>query len=102
MIYKAFTLLQLFLATVCAMKRPHWHHSRERDAGNYANISPLMDILFRTYRCPPLEPAVLGVNDSLPQSYLGQMVHPFRRRSVAQTAESSLLVRRMPILQCER
>ncbi|MDB6026751.1 MAG: hypothetical protein JWM68_2974, partial [Verrucomicrobiales bacterium] len=28
----------------------HWHHAKERDAGNYANISPIMDIIFGTYR----------------------------------------------------
>jgi sterol desaturase/sphingolipid hydroxylase (fatty acid hydroxylase superfamily) len=36
----------------------HWHHDRDRDAGNYANISPLMDILFGTYRCPDPEPNI--------------------------------------------
>lgn len=25
----------------------HWHHDRTRDAGNYANISPLMDFRVR-------------------------------------------------------
>src|SRR5437660_1154899 len=30
----------------------HWHHDRARDAGNYANISPLMAILFGTSPCP--------------------------------------------------
>jgi sterol desaturase/sphingolipid hydroxylase (fatty acid hydroxylase superfamily) len=34
----------------------HWHHAKDRDAGNYANLSPLMDIAFGTYRCPPHEP----------------------------------------------
>ena len=57
----------------------HWHHSREREAGNYANISPLMDLVFGTYRCPPHEPEVLGVSETMPKSYLGQLLHPFRR-----------------------
>jgi sterol desaturase/sphingolipid hydroxylase (fatty acid hydroxylase superfamily) len=26
----------------------HWHHDRDRDFGNYANVSPLMDVLFGT------------------------------------------------------
>jgi len=34
----------------------HWHHALDRKAGNYANISPLMDILFGTYTCPDKEP----------------------------------------------
>ena len=58
----------------------HWHHSRERDAGNYANISPLMDLIFGTYRCPPHEPEMLGVSEPMPRSYLSQLLHPFRRR----------------------
>jgi len=58
----------------------HWHHSKEREAGNYANISPLMDLLFGTYRCPPHEPEALGINEPMPKSYVGQMVHPFRRK----------------------
>jgi len=68
----------------------HWHHSREREAGNYANISPLMDLLFGTYRCPTREPDALGVTDPLPRSYLGQMLHPFRRRSSPLHAGPSL------------
>jgi sterol desaturase/sphingolipid hydroxylase (fatty acid hydroxylase superfamily) len=58
----------------------HWHHERAREAGNYANISPLMDILFGTYRCPDHEPEKLGVEEPMPRSYLGQMIHPFWRR----------------------
>jgi sterol desaturase/sphingolipid hydroxylase (fatty acid hydroxylase superfamily) len=58
----------------------HWHHAKERFAGNYANISPLMDLLFGTYRCPPTEPEALGVEEPISRSYLGQLLHPFRRR----------------------
>jgi hypothetical protein len=56
----------------------HWHHDRARDAGNYANISPLMDIAFGTYRCPDHEPESFGIHEPIPRSYLGQMLHPFR------------------------
>ncbi len=58
----------------------HWHHSRERNAGNYANISPLMDLLFGTYKCPPHEPERLGVSEPMPHSYVGHLMHPFRRK----------------------
>lgn len=58
----------------------HWHHDKARDAGNYANISPLMDIVFGTYRCPDHEPEAFGINEPIPKSYLGQMLHPFRPR----------------------
>jgi sterol desaturase/sphingolipid hydroxylase (fatty acid hydroxylase superfamily) len=58
----------------------HWHHARDRDAGNYANLSPLMDLLFGTYRCPDREPDHLGLRDPIPSSYVGQILHPFRPR----------------------
>lgn len=55
----------------------HWHHDRDREAGNYANISPLMDILFGTYRCPDHEPESFGLREPIAKSYVGQMIHPF-------------------------
>jgi len=58
----------------------HWHHSRERESGNYANISPLMDLIFGTYRCPSTEPETFGVSEPMPKSYLGQLLHPFSRK----------------------
>lgn len=58
----------------------HWHHDRDRDAGNYANVSPLMDIIFGTYKCPDHEPEAFGVREEIPQTYWGQLLHPFRRR----------------------
>jgi len=39
----------------------HWHHAKQRFAGNYANLSPLMDILFGTYRHPGHEPEEFGI-----------------------------------------
>ncbi len=54
----------------------HWHHAKDRDAGNYANVSPLMDVLFGTYRCPPGEPDELGLPEPFPQGYGGQLLHP--------------------------
>lgn len=58
----------------------HWHHDRDRDAGNYANISPLMDLLFGTYRCPDHEPERFGINQPTPKTYLGFMVRPLLPR----------------------
>jgi len=57
----------------------HWHHDRARDAGNYANLSPIMDLVFGTYRCPDHEPEAFGVHETIPKTYLGQLLHPFRR-----------------------
>jgi sterol desaturase/sphingolipid hydroxylase (fatty acid hydroxylase superfamily) len=61
----------------------HWHHDRARDAGNYANLSPLMDLAFGTYRCPDDEPAAFGIHEPIPRNYLGQLIHPFRKRTQA-------------------
>ncbi len=55
----------------------HWHHDRDRRAGNYANISPIMDILFGTYRCPDHEPESFGVEEPTPKSYVKQLAYPF-------------------------
>ena len=54
----------------------HWHHDRARDAGNYANISPLMDVIFGTYVCPDHEPASFGIDEPVARGYVGQMLHP--------------------------
>jgi sterol desaturase/sphingolipid hydroxylase (fatty acid hydroxylase superfamily) len=54
----------------------HWHHDIERDAGNYANLSPLMDKLFGTYTCPPKEPDHFGIKESFPKNYFGQLLKP--------------------------
>ena len=67
----------------------HWHHDRARDAGNYANISPLMDILFGTYRCPDHEPEAFGIHEKISRNYFGQMLHPFLPRKRRKEAKPS-------------
>ncbi len=69
----------------------HWHHDRDRAAGNYANLSPLMDLCFGTYRCPAHEPSGVGLREPIPKSYLGQMLYPFlpRRLRGARRREST-------------
>jgi len=54
----------------------HWHHDIERNAGNYANISPLMDKIFGTYTCPPQEPERFGIKEDFPTTYVGQLIKP--------------------------
>ena len=67
-------------ALIGAPELHHWHHDRDRLAGNYANISPLMDLAFGTYRCPDHEPAAFGIREPISRSYPGQLLHPFRVR----------------------
>jgi sterol desaturase/sphingolipid hydroxylase (fatty acid hydroxylase superfamily) len=69
----------------------HWHHHRSRDAGNYANVSPIMDLLFGTYRCPDHEPSELGVAEPIPKSYLGQLAYPFRRRRASPASRAQVI-----------
>lgn len=54
----------------------HWHHDIERDRGNYANVSPLMDIIFGTHTCPAKEPDAYGIKEDFPKNYVGQMLKP--------------------------
>jgi sterol desaturase/sphingolipid hydroxylase (fatty acid hydroxylase superfamily) len=54
----------------------HWHHDRDRDAGNYANLSPLMDLLFGTYRCPGHEPTAFWLSRPGPRTYVGMVFAP--------------------------
>ena len=54
----------------------HWHHDLNKDAGNYANISPLMDVIFGTYVCPDKEPEAFGIKEDFSKNYLGQLLLP--------------------------
>lgn len=60
----------------------HWHHDLNKDAGNYANISPLMDIIFGTYICPEKEPEAFGINEDFPKNYIEQLVSPMLPKSL--------------------
>jgi len=66
-------------ALIGAPELHDWYHSRERHAGNHANISPVLDIVFGTYRGPRHEPEAFGVTESIPKRYLGYLVYPFHR-----------------------
>ena len=69
----------------------HWHHDRDRDAGNYANLSPLMDLLFGTYYCPDHEPEEFGLAEPARRSYPGHLIGPLlpeRRKKSKGEAEA--------------
>ncbi len=78
----------------------HWHHDKDRFAGNYANISPLMDLIFGTYKCPDHEPESFGIREPIARGYMGQMLHPFqngiRPEMVACEARSRSMVNAHP------
>jgi len=62
----------------------HWHHAKDRDTGNYANLAPYLDWLFGTHVCPPEEPRALGIHEPHPRGYLALLVWPFRSRDAAE------------------
>lgn len=68
----------------------HWHHYLDRDAGNYANISPLMDIIFGTYTCPDHEPEEFGIHEDFPKNYVGQMMAPVLPDGVWEKVEKKI------------
>jgi sterol desaturase/sphingolipid hydroxylase (fatty acid hydroxylase superfamily) len=68
----------------------HWHHSLERDAGNYANISPLMDLIFGTYTCPDKEPEKFGIHEKSPQNYVGQLIDPMLPKGTWEKVENKI------------
>jgi sterol desaturase/sphingolipid hydroxylase (fatty acid hydroxylase superfamily) len=69
----------------------HWHHDSDRDAGNYANLSPLMDILFGTYHCPDHEPERFGINEPTPGNYLGHLILPLLPRRYMKRDETETI-----------
>ena len=66
----------------------HWHHAKERLAGNYANLAPYLDWLFGSYERPASEPEVLGIEEPHPESYFGLLLYPFVRRETAVMIEN--------------
>ncbi len=54
----------------------HWHHDVERDRGNYSNLSPIMDLIFRTHYNPKHQPEKLGLKVETSKNYIGQLVIP--------------------------
>ena len=60
----------------------HWHHDLDRRAGNYANISPIMDVIFGTYKCPTNEPEKFGIEEESPRTYIGQLIEPLMPKRI--------------------
>jgi sterol desaturase/sphingolipid hydroxylase (fatty acid hydroxylase superfamily) len=60
-----------------------WHHSRAPEARdkNFAALFPVWDLAFGTFFLPDRQPEDFGVDDheQVPEGFIGQMLHPFRR-----------------------
>jgi sterol desaturase/sphingolipid hydroxylase (fatty acid hydroxylase superfamily) len=71
----------------------HWHHANECDAydKNFAGQLPIWDIVFRTMHLPGRMPTHYGVDDAIPEGWLGQIAYPF-----AKMVESAKVEEKMP------
>lgn len=55
----------------------HWHHELELQGKcNYANLSPLMDLLFGSYYNPKNIPKKFGISEKINHSYFRQILDP--------------------------
>lgn len=72
----------------------HWHHDLDRDAGNYANISPIMDVIFGTYVCPDHEPEKFGIKEEFPKNYVGQMIYPLLPHSLTKKLDKIQFIKK--------
>lgn len=55
----------------------HWHHEmRHHGHVNFANLSPLMDLIFGTYHDPGHMPERYGIPARTPHGYVAQLVGP--------------------------
>ena len=60
----------------------HWHHTSDEEGidKNFAGFLPLLDLVFGTAHLPGHWPKKYGtVKFQPPETYVGQLLHPFRR-----------------------
>lgn len=70
----------------------HWHHANEPQAfnRNFTAALPLIDLVMGTAYMPRgRRPLRYGIDEPVAESYLGQLVHPLRRRGTASVAAPS-------------
>jgi sterol desaturase/sphingolipid hydroxylase (fatty acid hydroxylase superfamily) len=64
----------------------HWHHTSDEEGidKNFASFLPMWDLLFGTAHQPNHWPKNYGtVKFQPPETYMGQLIYPFRRRGKA-------------------
>ena len=66
----------------------HWHHSMEKPDCNYANLMPVMDLLFGTYHHPLEVPLSYGIDENVDRGYINQMVAPLTVRGLSPREDS--------------
>ena len=58
----------------------HWHHTKtdHRDR-NFASMLPFVDLIFGSFHLPRRQwPSAYGIETSLPNTLVGQLIYPFR------------------------
>jgi len=73
-----------------------WHHTKANEGlnKNFAGGFPLWDMLFGTYYMPRRQPTVFGIDDPIPDGFIGQMIQPFNlSRAQTLTAADAPVVR---------
>lgn len=61
----------------------HWHHANEGPATankNFGGLLPAVDALFGTLHLPKRLPQRYGIDEPMPQTYVGQLAQPFASR----------------------
>ncbi len=68
----------------------HWHHADEPAAydHNFGGQLVIFDWLFGTLNMPDRMPSKYGLSKPIATDYIGQLVHPFRRRAAAPPASA--------------
>jgi sterol desaturase/sphingolipid hydroxylase (fatty acid hydroxylase superfamily) len=55
----------------------HWHHDINNNSNcNYANLMPVMDVIFGTFYDPGKMPAKYGIKEPFPRNYFLQILTP--------------------------
>ena len=73
----------------------HWHHEVDRGGHvNFANLSPLMDIVFGTYHDPGHMPERYGIRQDVSHAYVAQLVDPLLPRRARARFQEHLRARR--------
>lgn len=72
----------------------HWHHDKLKGGFiNYANLSPVMDLVFSTYYNPPHRPGSYGIPEQVRTGWFWQLVDPLvptkLRKGAAKGSSSS-------------
>ncbi|PJZ70241.1 hypothetical protein CH373_12515 [Leptospira perolatii] len=68
----------------------HWHHDLDKNSScNFANLMPMMDVLFGTFYDPGKMPEKYGIDDPIPRNYFSQIFFPLLPNSLQQSLRES-------------